>query len=245
MRDRLNFKFNYSKSFVDAPYLYRINEIGFLLGKGLEPERLHSFQLTASAKKFVKGLETEINFYYNNAIGLLSTGADAAYNWDLAVVGAELVAKYSIGDFSLNANLSLLKVQSYNSLATILEEDGGILSNEDDHLSYRNSVFNVPNFTSNIVAGYKFFDKMRLNVNLYYTGRQYFYASMSYNYDPDVWKIPQVFLVSPSLNFDFKHFTLDISVHNAFNHKYSLGGKCFRPIQQKGAWLMVEAGYRF
>ena len=245
MRDRLNFKFNYSKSFVDAPYLYRINEIGFLLGKGLEPERLHSFQLTASAKKFVKGLETEINFYYNNAIGLLSTGADAAYNWDLAVVGAELVAKYSIGDFSLNANLSLLKVQSYNSLATRLEEDGDILSNEDDHLSYRNSVFNVPNFTSNIVAGYKFFDKMRLNVNLYYTGRQYFYASMSYYYDPDVWKIPQVFLVSPSLNFDFKHFTLDISVHNAFNHKYSLGGKCFRPIQQKGAWLMVEAGYRF
>ena len=246
MRDRLNFKFNYSKSFVDAPYHYRLNEfIYYASERGLQPERLHSFQLTASAKNFVKGLETEINFYYNNAIGLLSTGNNETYNWDLAVVGAELVAKYSIGDFSLNASFSHLQARSFSSLGVKNGENG--LTYEDDkedHLTYRNSVFNVPNFTSNIVAGYKFFDKMRLNVKLYYTVRQYFYASY-YIDDPEVWDVPQVFLVSPSLNFDFKHLTLDISVHNAFNHKYSLGGKCIRPIQQKGAWLMVEAGYKF
>ena len=90
MMNRLNFKFNYSKSFVDAPYHYRLNEFIYYASKrGLQPERLHSFQLTASAKNFVKGLETEINFYYNNAIGLLSTGNNESYNWDLAVVGAE------------------------------------------------------------------------------------------------------------------------------------------------------------
>ena len=247
MRDRLNFKFNYSKSFVDVPYHYRLDEFSYYASKqGLQPERLHSFQLTAAAKNFVKGLETEINFYYNNAKGLLSTGNNETYNWDLAVLGAELVAKYSIGDFSLNASISHLQTQSYNSLVIKKGDDDLTYEYEDDdHLSYRNSVFNVPNFTANIVAGYKFFDQMRLNVKLYYTGRQYFYASMYYFYDAEVWKIPQVFLVSPSLNFDFKHFALDISVHNAFNHKYSLGGKCFRPIQQKGAWLMVEAAYKF
>ncbi len=246
MMDRLNFKFNYSKSFVDAPYHYRLNELIYYFSeRGLQPERLHSFQLTASAKNFVKGLETEINFYYNNAIGLLSTGNNEAYNLDLAVVGAELVAKYSIGDFSLNASFSYLQARSFNSLGVKNGEYGLIYEDDkEDHLTYRNSVFNVPNFTSNIVAGYKFFDKMRLNVKLYYTGRQYFYASMSYYYEPDVWKIPQVFLVSPSLNFDFKHFTLDISVHNVFNHKYSLGGKCFRPIQQKGLWLMAGVSYK-
>ncbi|MBQ4408809.1 MAG: TonB-dependent receptor plug domain-containing protein [Bacteroidales bacterium] len=243
--DRLNFKFNYSKSFVDAPYRYRTSELNVFFVVDIEPETLHSFQLTASSKKFVKGLETELNFYYNDAKRILNSESQLSYNWDVTIIGAELVAKYSVGKFNLNANLSLSKVSDYKGF--VFKFDDELIDDIEYSMIHRNSVFNVPNFTSNIVAGYKFFDKMRLDVNLCYMGRQYFKAEMLFGDgdDDEVWKIPQVFLVSPSLNFDFKHFMLDISVHNAFNHKYSLGGKSIRPIQQKGAWLMMEARYRF
>ena len=241
MLNRFNFKFNYSKSFVDAPYLYRTNDFNVVVLGNVEPEKMHSFQLTASAKKFVKGLETELNFYYNKGQRLLNSETELSYNWDVTIIGAELVAKYALGKFNLNANLSFLKVQDYVPYVWEYED----FDDDEEIMTYSNTIFNVPNFTSNIVVGYKFFDKMRFNVNLYYTGRQYFKKEIYYEGDITIEKIPQVFLVSPSLNFDFKHFTFDISVHNAFNHKYSLGGKCIRPVQQKGAWLMLEAGYRF
>lgn len=241
MLNRLNFKFNYSKSFVDAPYLYRTNELNSILLGVVDSEKMHSFQLTASSKKFVKGLETELNFYYNIGRRLLNSETEISVNWDVTIIGAELVAKYDIGKFNLNANLSFLKVQDYVPYVWEYED----FDDDEEILTYSNTIFNVPNFTSNIVVGYKFFDKMRFNVNLYYMGRQYFKKESYYEGDMTIEKIPQVFLVSPSLNFDFKHFTFDISVHNAFNHKYSLGGKSIRPVQQKGAWLMLEAGYRF
>lgn len=239
--DKVNLKLNYSKSFVDAPYLYRTNELFIILfDKMLTPERLNSYQFTVTGKNFPKNLTTELNFFYNDCKGLVMPWENIAYiNWDLRMAGVEAVATYSCGGFSLNANATFQKVADYKPF----ENGYG-----DYSLIVNGNVLNTPNFFVNALLSYRFNKTVRANIGINYCGKQYFKFRIYENpidWEESYKEISQYFLVNPGLNFDFGKLKLDINIHNVFNHKYSLGGNCFREIPQKGLWLMAGVSYNF
>ena len=259
MLPRLNFKANYSKSFVDAPYLYRSTGSSILyFEQDLAPETAHSFQFTVAGKDFIKNLSTELNFFHNYYDDLITKKSSYYLNWDIAMTGLEATATYRYNQFSLSANAIIQRVIEYKAA-----KDMGTYENAD-HITfthsevYDNSIFNVPAFMANATFGYTFWNRMRVNANLYYTGKQYFCLQEKHEevfliddeyvtkiLDDEVEKIDPVFLVNPSINLTFGNLQIDIQVHNIFNHKYSLGGRCYRPIQQKGLWLMTGVSYKF
>ena len=69
LQPKWNLKLSYSKSFVDAPYIYRkANIISVMMivdnpkyVESISPERVHSFQLTFGGNNWIKGLNFEIN----------------------------------------------------------------------------------------------------------------------------------------------------------------------------------------
>jgi outer membrane cobalamin receptor len=102
LQPKWNMKFSYSKSFVDAPYFYRVGNLmqGILQDEllmfveGLEPERMHSWQLSFAGSNWLKGLHFEVNGFYNRGSDLITTNfinyENAARNY---TAGAELMAK--------------------------------------------------------------------------------------------------------------------------------------------------------
>ena len=110
------------------------------------------------------------------------------------------------------------------------------------------NVLNTPNFFVNALLSYRFNKTVRANIGINYCGKQYFKFRIYENpidWEESYKEISQYFLVNPGLNFDFGKLKLDINIHNVFNHKYSLGGNCFREIPQKGLWLMAGVSYNF
>ena len=256
MLERLNFKLNFSKSFVDAPYMARTNGYNILYyGKPLIPETAYSLQFTVSGHDFVQNLTSEVNFFYNKYENLIITDDYMYDNWNVPMAGVEAVATYKKNKLSLTATAIFQKVVKDEPITYDMTDIYVALGNKDlapeDYLYtvsdvYGNDICNVPAFMFNAVASYQICQKMRLNANFNYMGRQYF----KFCYDEELekneyYKIPQVFLVNPSVNLYFGKFEFDLQIHNIFNHKYSLGGKCYYPIQQKGLWLMAGASYKF
>jgi iron complex outermembrane receptor protein len=79
LRPQWNAKISYSKSFIDAPYLYRkMNDALYQLRYSTEvsddkmtPEYLHSMQFTLGGTEWVRGLNLELNAFYNHAKDLI------------------------------------------------------------------------------------------------------------------------------------------------------------------------------
>ena len=253
--DRLNFKLNYSKSFVDAPFFYRTDANMLLyFNKYLSPETANSFQLTVSGKNFVKNLATEINFFYNNYDKLITKYSGIYVNWDVSIAGMEAVASYNYNRLSLNAYLATMKVVKHKSVQFSILEMYEAMGIEDlitentkiifePHEVENNHINCVPNFTANATISYNLLKCLRLNANFSYIGRQYACIDQDENKFEE---LPQVFLVNPSANITIgKHLEFYINVHNIFNHKYYLGGRSTNPVRQKGLWLMAGASYKF
>lgn len=254
MLPRLNFKINYSKSFVDAPYLYRASGFQLLyLEKELAPETAQSFQLTIAGKDFVKNLSTEINFFCNRYTDLITNESILFVNWNVSMSGAEAVVSYKKNKLSLTANTILQRVTHFKTKEEHLSEIA-LSSGEDlpekiyPNETHEHYIYNVPNVMANVTLGYSFWPWMRANANIYYTGKQYFCikeGDILQGTEDQISKIPPVFLVNPSVCLTFGRLELNLDIHNIFNHSYSLGGRCQRPIQQKGLWLMAEVKYKF
>lgn len=65
-------KLCYARSFVDAPFFYRANEVTTYKGsENLEPEYLDALQLSCTASLPSLHLEYDCNFYYNKLSGLI------------------------------------------------------------------------------------------------------------------------------------------------------------------------------
>jgi len=118
MQPKWNLKLSYSKSFIDAPYLYR--KTNFVLAKffqdttvsaDLSPESLHSLQLTFNAVEWFKGFNFEINTFYNRAkdlIFLMFSSHDNA--GEMNSYGLELSGSYQAKRFSVHFNTTFQDV---------------------------------------------------------------------------------------------------------------------------------------
>ncbi len=154
VQPKWNLKFSYSKAFIDAPYFYRKTNLFLLYFLGhhdlsdyIDPESLHSYQLTFGSNDWIKGLNFEVNAFFNSARDLItqemlehSNGASSD------IYGLEFSGRYERKRFSANLVAAWIKSSKYN------------------YNYYDSDVpFNTPEFSANAVLTWKASKRMNIH----------------------------------------------------------------------------------
>ena len=194
LRPKWNIKLSYSKSFVDAPYIYRKANIMTVLMTGgdvseaitLSPERVHSFQLSFAGTNWVKGLNFEVNGFYNRATDLIMTYITTYQNAGKNRAGGlEVMASYrspqtvstgsATGTPRFTANWNFTWMHTFRSNIMSL----GLPPILDDYYSTDiDANNNTPSVMSNLVFAWQATRQLKLHTHLLFEGRQ-----TSYNAD--------------------------------------------------------------
>ncbi len=279
LQPKWNIKLSYSKSFVDAPYLYRkSNDLLDLMNFGtsmpltdLTPETLHSIQLTLAATQWVKGLNFELNGFYNKAKDLIYLDFIQHYNdGNISSYGVEMSGNYEYKRFSANMNITWQKVKD----AKIERLDA----------KYN---FNTPELAANLILSWKPIKNLRLHAhaNLYTKQIAHYIDLLNYGLhisdekvfaeyleecskkgiEPDekeVQRLSENCLksledswvqkdVDPRVifhigaNYTYKNLELGFNIRNLFNTNYYQSGMSTGLIPQKGRWFMFDVAYKF
>ena len=185
LRPKWQVRLSYSKSYVDAPFIYRKENIlpSILIGesvdnvKSLLPERVHSLQLSLGANNWIKGLTLELNGFYNDATNLIMTRVVQYENGgENKTVGAEFMAGYKSKRFTANFNLTL----THTFKARIIKLDDAV-QYVSDFNSEINDNNNTPLVVSNAVVAWNATKHLKLHSHLLFESKQY-----SYNTDMTV-----------------------------------------------------------
>ncbi len=267
LRPKWNIKLSYSKSFIDAPYLYRkTNEyLSILTSKQrdyLSPESLHSFQLTFAGMQWLKGLDFEINGYFNRARDLIYMQIiDHSNTGNIDSYGVEVAGRYRHKNF--NADLSMSWQKIYKGTVFKLNIDQN---------------FNIPTLSANLVLGWQPTKNLKLNTHISYYSKQKAYSIdlmnalvqklMSEAETEEAKAILRELLkkelkretgpaiqfidVSPRILVDVgarysigKSLELGVSVKNLLNKEYYQSGMATRLIRQQGRWILGDITYKF
>lgn len=183
LRPKWNVKLSYSKAFVDAPYIYRKANILAAMMSGdpvvepydLSPERTHSVQLSFSGTNLIKGVNFEINGFYNNSTDLIMTHVmdymNAGRN---KTIGVELMANYKTPRFTADFNMTWLNTFKANLMGI----DLGALAELANFTSDIDDNNNTPHIMSNLVLAWQATKRLKLHTHLLFEGKQ-----SSYNTD--------------------------------------------------------------
>ena len=167
LQPKWNVKLSYSKSYIDAPYLYRKTNIILAtmqrlsvdprLFEPLEPELLHSYQLTLGLPKLTKGLNLELNAFYNHAVDLIVMDLIAHYNsGNSDIYGLEFSGKYERRRFAAYLSAAWIKSKKYES--NFIEYD---------------KPFNTPEISANAVLSWQPIKDLKVHSHLAFCGKQY------------------------------------------------------------------------
>lgn len=242
---------SYSKSFVDAPYLYRktnvllyqLSLIGSFIDDGsggggeiptedfqnLKSERLYSWQFTVGTTHLLPGLSLELNGYYNRATDLiypqrlLHVNIGEGKTW-----GIELSASYHRGPFDAYLSAEWLHIMdaSYRNLG--VDEIPGI-----------------PSFAAKSVLAWRFGKNLRLHTYLRQTGKYTGYEVDLLKGTYTINTYHPRFLMDLGADYTWHKFCFSANVHNLFNTHYMLTGVGSGPIQQQGRWFTGTVSYQF
>lgn len=226
-------KASYSKAFVDAPYFYRNSSLDIsaleFFGLDLEPEFIHSLQLSLINNHLVRGLNMEFNVYYNHAKDIIYNDQSAGLYINaghLKTMGAELSLDYKYRRLTAHANVSwqnMLDAEFYNA--------------NQDH------VYNIPPVQSNLVVAYRLTDALKLHANAIFTSKQVcqsIFASQAVMEED----VPSRVVANVGASYDLLPMTLKFNVYNLFNKEYYQGGNSTAPIRQQGLWFLFSAGLK-
>ncbi len=267
LRNKWNVKLSYSKAFIDAPYLYRKTNdyLTIMTGKQrayLSPESLHSFQMSFAGTQWVKGLDFEINGFYNRARDLIYMQIiDHSNTGNIDTYGLELAGKYTYKTLNANLSLSWQKIRKGDVFKQNISKQ-----------------FNIPSVSANLVLGWQPTQRLKLNTHLTYSSRQ-----TSYNIDLVNAMLQQIINasddeetkarlialfgkdlknvngaainyedVSPRLLVDVgahykigKSLVIGVNVKNLFNKEYYQSGMATNLIRQQGRWIIGDISYKF
>jgi iron complex outermembrane receptor protein len=182
LRSKWNVKLSYSKSFVDAPYIYRkANLLSTLMGgeqaedaETLSPERVHSLQLSFAGTNWLRGLNFEINGFYNRANNLIMTHViDYKNAGKNQTCGVELMASYAMPRFTTDFNLTWTKTFKSNMMEIDLPD---VL--KDFYITTIDANNNTPAIRANLILGWQATSRLRLHSHLLFESHQ-----TSYNTD--------------------------------------------------------------
>lgn len=231
--NKYNIKLSYARSFVDAPYYYRNNNLDINTGYGsLEPEYLKSLQLSfLSDNKFIKNLYIDANIFYNRASNLIVSVFSEIANLNsgkLDTWGAELTMRYKVGRISAEGNLSWQKMINKEGL------------DEDDH-----HILNAPGLSSNLILAYSPLPNLTLHSNANIISSQYDYYISQSEASPLLIKVPSRAIFNIGARYKIKKMEISANAYNLFNKKYTQGGNTVVPIQQQGLWYCANISYAF
>jgi len=224
-------RFNYSHSFVDAPYLYRKSNDNYYNSMGydevtLEPQTLDSWQLSIGSPSLLKGLMLELNAFYNVTDNVIVNGLNRYSNEDqLTVAGIELSANYSLRKFTSNLTASWLKPL-----------------NTGDGSSLRDHLYSIPEFSANLVMAYQLSNHFKAHTYICLYGEQYDMSLLDSHYNGF---LDTRCIVNAGLSYNLKSVSFGLNVHNLLNTKYRQGGYSLSSIPQKGRWLMFDVAFRY
>ncbi len=279
VKPKWNVKLSYSKSYIDAPYLYRKSNL-FLaafakltnLTEMIEPEKLNSYQVSFGATQWIKGLDFEINAFYNRASNLIEMELLEHYNGGSSdLYGIELTANYEHRRFQAHLAASWQKAKDIKHLYQEMPW-----------------ALNTPEFSANTVLAYKATKNLTLHTRLGFYSQQHtshidilkyvrfrkvytelYTFSQQFNSAQDMTAedmqqyellrqayaeaqdvnvqrdIKPYFLVDLGANYNIGKLQLSLNINNLLNHKYSLSGACTGLIPQKGRWWMFDIAYKF
>ena len=164
VQPKWNVKLSYSKAYIDAPYYYRKSNIFLQAFAGmigasalLDPETMHSYQLTFGATQWAKGLNFEVNAFYNKArnnihMNLLDYSNDAKSD----IYGIEFSGSYERPRFSAHLSSSWQKSQIYMTYDQSMDNP-----------------LNTPEFSANSVLTWRATKQLKLHTRLGYYSKQH------------------------------------------------------------------------
>ena len=278
IQPKWNVKLSYSKAFIDAPYLYRKSNliVGAILGPDddedyLQPESLHSYQLTFGAVQWLPGFNFEVNGFYNRARDLIYQYVAEHYNTgNYNTYGIELAADYQRRRLSTHVNATWQSV----SRAELF------------NLNFGHSL-STPDFAANAVVAWQATKNLRLRTHVDFKSRQHvFYIDImqyglyrtfknsvdelkaAYEASPTAENLQALTLmetlmqkaqeetpvfkeIEPRVLFDlgatykWNNLTINADIKNIFNKSYYQSGVSTGLIPQRGRWLMFEIAYKF
>jgi len=183
LRPKWSARLSYSKSFVDAPYIYRKANLLSTLMSGaqaseagsLSPEGVHSLQLSFAGTNWVSNLNFEVNGFYNRANDLIMTHVIDYQNVSKnQTCGIELMAKYEpFRMLAIHANLTWTKTFKSNLMGLELPDELKEYYSAD--IDANN---NTPALRSNLVLAWQVSKPLRLHTHLLFES-----AQTSYNTD--------------------------------------------------------------
>ena len=270
---RWSVRLSYSKSFVDAPYIYRqANVLADLISgsngsASLLPERAHSFQLSFAGNNWVKGLKFEVNGFYNHAEDLIMTNILAYSNaGQNKTGGVELMAAYKQPKFTADWNFTWTHTFKSNlSELSLYDKLVPYYSNDIDDNN------NIPAIMSNLVLGWQVAPRLRLqtsyNIDLeqYNLSRTYYLDYAFYNLFPSMeekaaaaWddavastgkiisrrEMPARCILSLGGEYTFGPVTLGLNIHNLLGTHYNRSGMNTNLIPQQGRWFLATIGVK-
>ena len=273
MKPKWNLKLSYSKSFVDAPYLYRkTDELLPLLTKStsldnyatLDPEFVHSFQITFAGLEWAKGLSFEVNGFYNKAEDLIMTHIIEHLNEAVnKTAGVEVMTSYRRPKYSVEFNCTWIRTFNSNLFIRNIDTNN-----------------NTPAITSNVVLAWQATPRLKLFSNVLFESKQTSYnldltqmilytniasyieeALENEYYDSVMEWAEELERVKETLihqedmkaraimnlgaEYKWGNLTLGVNVRNLFNTQYNRSGMNTKLIPQKGRWFMLDVAYKF
>ena len=160
-------RYDYKSRFDDT----KANELSpriALILLSISPERVHSFQLTFGGNNWIKGLNVEINGFYNRANDLIMTHLldykNASKN---ETCGVELIASYKQPKFTADFNLTWTNTFKSNLMGLNLGD--AVEAIDNTHIDANN---NTPAIMSNLVLGWQVLPQLELHTHILFEGKQ-------------------------------------------------------------------------
>ncbi len=275
IKPKWNVKLSYSRSFVDAPYLYRKTnnfltefnkDSNYKNKRELYPESAKSFQATFSGTEWFKGFNFEVNAFYNNADNLIITHTiDYVNEGKNKTMGIELMANYKRPKFTADLTFTWLKTFETTIYSTNIDSNN-----------------NTPALMSHIVLSWNPIKPLKLNSHIILEGKQTSYNSdfvkmlrlskelndldeqfrkgtiTEQEYILGIVKATELLddtvltnnmkaraIFNLGASYNLGKCTLGFNCYNIFNTTYERSGMNTVLIPQKGRWFMFDISYKF
>ncbi|WP_288736150.1 TonB-dependent receptor [uncultured Parabacteroides sp.] len=232
-----NIKLSYSRSFVDAPYFYRVSSLVYPGRESLNPQYMNNLQLSSSINIKPLHLEYDFNLYYNNLSDIIFLAVDKYTNsGKLNMLGWENGLTYRGSNFHLLGNFAyqyVLDAKNYSAT--------------------NNKIHAVPNFMLHVIAEkslYPFIKKIWINAQIScYTKRlspisnTYIYKGNTDKYINTDLELPGYCLMDLGMRYSWNFFNFNLRCSNILNKKYRLGGDRV-PLLQAGRSVLATISFK-
>lgn len=222
-----NYKLSVARSFVDAPYFYRVSSVVYPGNEDLSPQYLNNIQLSASLAFPSIHCRYEGNLFCNYVKDIITlSNSEYANAGTVCNAGLENILTYDTPG---------LKARGTVYLQRVLEVDG---NSGEGH-----TLYSVPDITTHLQVSKQLFKSLWLVAKGSLTSKQtYIYPSnMVYRGGEGLVgttvDLPSCFLLDLGARYSWKWLDASLTCQNVLDHQYRLGGDRM-PVLQQGATIL-------